>query len=205
MACEYSGVTREALRAIGFDAISCDLLPSDDNSPNHYQGDVIPLLDYQWDFILAHPTCTYLTNSGVRWLHSDPSRWEKMREGAEFFSKFLKANSPFIAVENPVMHKYAIEIIGRKQNCSSQPHEHGDPFTKRTCFWTLNLPKLLPSDPLDRPPEGWNDMVHKAPPGPDRWKVRSTTFPGMGKAVADQWGRIALAFWALRNQTLLGV
>jgi len=107
-----------------------------------------------------------------------------MREGAEFFLECLNGNAPMIAVENPVMHKYAVEIIGRKHDFSVQPYEHGDPFTKRTCFWTKGLPAIEPTNIIaERYP-----AVHRASPGKDRWKERSRSYPGIMNALAEQWG-----------------
>jgi len=116
VACEFSGVVRDAFIAKGHDAWSCDLLPTESrsNTLNHYEGNVLDLLDKGWDLMIAHPPCTYLCNSGVRWLHSQEGRWDKMKDGAEFFRKLLDANIPRIAIENPIPHKYALEIIGRK-------------------------------------------------------------------------------------------
>ena len=187
IACEYSGRVRQAFRDRGHDAWSCDLLPSEDNSEWHIQGDVVPLLQMKWDLIVAHPPCTYLCNSGVRWLHERPERWELMREGAEFFRIFMDA-APMVAIENPVMHRYALDIVGRKPDFTVQPWQFGDNFKKRTCFWTKGLPALKPTSDLD----GSNAKaeVHMASPGPDRWKLRSRTYQGIANAIADQWGNI---------------
>lgn len=134
--------------------------------------------------MIAHPPCTYLCNSGVRWLHSDPERWAKMREGAELFRTLLDAPIPHIAVENPIVHKYAVEIIGRRQDCVVQPWQHGHPETKATCLWLKNLPPLVPTNIV----EGREARVHRLPPSSDRWKLRSTTLPGIASAMAEQWG-----------------
>lgn len=184
IACEYSGRVRQAFRDRGHDAWSCDLLPSEDNSEWHIQGDVIPLLQMKWDLIIAHPPCTYLCNSGVRWLHERPERWELMREGAEFFRIFMDA-APKVAIENPVMHRYALEIVGRKPDFTVQPWQFGDNFKKRTCFWTKGLTRLMPNSDLDGSTA--KAEVHMASPGPDRWKLRSRTYQGIANAIADQW------------------
>lgn len=187
VACEYSGRVRDAFLARGHDAMSCDLLPTDVEGP-HYQGDVRDLDLAQFDLMVAHPTCTYLCNSGVRWLHERPERWPLMREGAEFFKALLNAPVARVAVENPVMHKYAKEIIGRGHDFSVQPWQFGDPAKKRTCFWTRGLPPLVPTSDMtaaDARPD-----VHYASPGPDRWKIRSTTYQGIADAIAEQWGNI---------------
>lgn len=183
VACEFSGAVRDAFRARGHNALSCDILPTEAPGP-HYEGDVMDILDDGWDLMVAHPPCTYLANSGVRWLHSEEGRWEKMREGAYFFRRLLDAPIPKVAIENPVMHKYAVEIIGRRQDFCVQPWQFGHGETKRTCFWTRGLPKLTPTEIV----EGRTPRVHHASPGPDRWKERSITLPGIARAIAEQWG-----------------
>ena len=112
VACEFSGIVRDAFRSRGADAVSCDLLPTEKPGP-HVQDDVLPLLRECWDLVIAHPPCTYLANSGVSWLHRRPGRWRLMREAAEFFVACLDANAPKVAVENPTMHRYGREIVGR--------------------------------------------------------------------------------------------
>lgn len=184
VACEYSGRVRDAFAARGHDAMSCDLLPSETEG-NHHTGDVRPLLKERWDLVIAHPPCTRLCNSGVRWL-AERDLWDDMREGAEFFLECLNANSPRVAVENPVMHKYAVEIVGRKADFSVQPWQFGDPYKKRTCFWTKGLPPLMPTSDMTAA-----DAVaecHLMSPGKDRWKKRSVTYQGIANAIADQWG-----------------
>jgi len=183
VACEFSGVVRDAFSALGHDAWSCDLLPTD--SPgNHIRGDVIEFIGDGWDLMIAHPPCTYLSNSGVRWLYEQYGRWEKMREGAEFFKALLNAPIPRIAVENPVMHKYAVEVIGRRQDQTVQPWQFGHGETKRTCLWLKGLPHLVPTNVVD----GREARVHMMPPSEDRWKLRSITYPGIAEAMASQWG-----------------
>lgn len=188
IACEYSGVVRDAFLARGIDAISCDLLPTDSPGP-HTEGDVMPLLrEREWDMVIAHPPCTYLCNSGVRWLHERPERWPKMRAAAMFFRACLSARAPYVAVENPVMHKYARGLVGRGQDFTVQPWQFGDPAKKRTCFWTRGLPPLRPTSTMtakDARPE-----CHHASPGPERWKLRSKTYPGIAAAIAEQWGSL---------------
>ena len=185
--CESSGIVRDAFIKRGHDAVSCDLLPTESSGP-HIQGDCT---DCDWsgfDLLICHPTCTYLCNSGVRWLHSDPSRWEKMREGARFFRWMLDLPCDQIAVENPVMHKYAVEIVGRRQDFTVQPWQFGDDFKKRTCFWTNGLPRLIPTSSLN----GSTAVAscHNEPPGPDQWKNRSRTYQGIAGAIAEQWSNI---------------
>ena len=144
IACEYSGTVREAFKAKGHDAWSCDILPTEIKG-QHLEGDVLNFLDRGWDLMIAHPPCTYLCNSGVSWLHRTKGRWEKMVEGAKFFKKLLEAPIKKIVIENPVMHKYAKEIIGRKQDQTIQPYEFAkslgsaDNVSKRTCLWLKKL------------------------------------------------------------------
>jgi len=182
VACEFSGRVRDAFIAKGHDAISCDLLPSD--GP-HIQGDVRGLLREPWDLVICHPPCTRLCNSGVRWLH-ERNLWQEMEEAAQFFLECLEANSPKVAVENPVMHRYAREIIGRGPDFTIQPWNFGDPFKKRTCFWTRGLDPLMPTSNMTAA-EAIAE-VHLMPPSEDRWKKRSITYQGIANAMADQWG-----------------
>lgn len=186
VACEYSGRTREAFRKLGHDAWSCDLLPSEDDSEFHIQGDVFGVIEHnQWDLMVAHPPCTYLCNSGVSWLHRVEGRWEQMREGAKFFKALMDAPIERIAIENPIMHKYAVEIIGRRQDQIVQPWMFGHGETKATGFWLKNLPLLEPTNVV----EGREQRLHRLPPSPDRWKERSRTYQGIADAMAQQWGK----------------
>jgi len=189
IACERSGVMRRAFRALGFDAWSCDLEPADDGSKYHYQADALRIArSREWDLVIAHPVCTYLCNSGVRWLTTDPDRWKLMIEGAAFFRSLLELpNAHHVAVENPVMHRYARTVVGRGPDFSVQPWQFGDDEKKRTCWWVRDLPALQATSELDGSTA--NDSIHRAPPGPDRARFRSETFPGMAAACAEQWGR----------------
>ena len=182
--CENSDVVGSAFRAQGHDVTSSDLEPSA-GSPNHYQGDGRWLLQKQWDLVIAHPPCTRLCNSGVRWL-AERNLWDDMREGADFFLECLNANAARVAVENPIMHKYARAIVGRGPDCIVQPYDFGDWESKRTAFWTKNLPPLLPT--IMRGEAIIAQSVFNAPPSADRWQLRSKTFPGMAAAMALQWG-----------------
>jgi hypothetical protein len=183
IACEYSGRVRDAFAAAGHDALSCDLLPTESYGP-HLQGDVRQILDFPWDMLIAHPPCTRLCNSGVRWL-SERDLWDELREAAAFFKLFLDATHiPMRAVENPVMHKHALALVGRKHDFSLQPWEHGEPYSKRTCFWTHGLPPLKPSKIVAEREQA----VWKMGPSETRWKDRSRTYPGVAKAMASQWG-----------------
>lgn len=200
IACEYSGRVREAFRKLGHDAWSCDLLPSDDDSPYHIQGDVQELLDKGWDLMIAHPPCTYLANSGVQhlWLGrkkengKNIERWQQMEEGKRFLLSFLNAPIPKIAVENPTPHSYA----GLPPYTQAvHPYYFGEEAQKRTCLWLKGLQPLVATDIVgkgeqyigkDGRPNG--SKWYQLPPSGDRWKHRSTTFQGIADAMADQWG-----------------
>ena len=192
VACEYSGTVRDAFIALGHDAMSCDLLPTDKPGP-HYQGDVFDIINDSWDLMIAHPPCTYLTNSGVTWLHKDPSRWDKLDEGAAFFKALLNLKIPKIAIENPIMHKYAKERIGNvKQTQIIQPWMFGHKEQKATCLWLKGLPPLTATNNVKEAmlnlPKHERERLHYLPPSPNRWKIRSTTFQGIANAMAIQWG-----------------
>ena len=191
IACEFSGVVRDAWIARGHDALSCDLLPTESPGP-HYQGDVRDILGQPWDLMIAHPSCQYLTNSGVRWLYKDgvkangkdPLRWAEMSAARAFFEALHGADHiRKICVENPVPHGHA-NLPPFTQ--SIQPWQFGHGEVKRTCLWLRGLPKLVPTDIVD----GRHARVHLASPGPDRWKERSITLPGIAAAMADQWGSL---------------
>lgn len=193
VACEYSGTVRNAFLERGHDAWSCDLLPSEDGSNRHIRGDARDLLNDGWDLLMvAHPPCTRLCNSGVRWLSVPPPRrtrddmWRELDEGAALFSAFWNAPIERICVENPVMHRHAKErIVNYAEPAQSvQPWQFGHGETKRTCFWLKNLPPLVPTNIVP----GRTPRVHHASPGPDRWKERSRFFRGIAEAMADQWG-----------------
>jgi hypothetical protein len=199
VACEYSGRVRDAFTALGHHAMSCDLLPTD--APGrHHQGDIFDVIDDGWDLMIAHPPCTYLTNAGVRWLYSpdktrNEPRWVDLASGAAFFKRLLDAPIPKIVVENPIPHSYAIALIGRTYDQLVQPWQFGHKANKATCFWLKGLPKLeptnvvgpMPRDVADEERRVWN-AIHLAPPGPNRWKMRSTTFLGIAAAMASQLG-----------------
>lgn len=194
VACEYSGTVRDAFRALGHDAVSCDLLPSDKPGP-HYQGDVSDIIANGWDLMVAHPPCTYMTNSGVTWLHKDPARWGLLDEAAKFFSELLNAPIPRIAIENPIMHKHAKERIGNiKQTQVIQPWMFGHTEQKATCLWLKGLPALTPTNNVKEEmlklPARERQRLHYLPPSTDRWKIRSTTCQGIADAMAQQWGTL---------------
>ena len=184
IACEHSGRVREAFRAKGHDAWSCDLIPSDDNSKYHIQNDIINLLDpfEQWDMMIAFPPCTYLCNSGVRWLKDNSERRAKMHYAAMFFRNLLECPVP----------KIAIERIGRKYDQIIQPWQFGEDASKATCLWLKGLPKLDPTKIIRRKryanqtPTGQN----KLGPSADRARLRGITYQGIADAMADQGAEI---------------
>jgi len=188
--CEYSGTVRDAFADMGWDAWSCDLLPSEQPG-NHYQCGVKAVLDKGWDLFIGHPTCTYLTNSGVCWLHKDPSRWYKMRDAAVFFNTLLRTDIEYVAIENPIPHKYARELLDSSYTQLVQPWMFGHMESKATCLWLRNLPNLQPTnivkDRMMLLPYKERNRLHYLPPGPDRWKERSRTYPGIAQAMAAQW------------------
>lgn len=196
VACEYSGVVRDAFLLAGHDAMSCDLLPTDAPGP-HYQGDVRDVLDYPWDLMIAHPPCTHLSVSGARWATDHWVRSEKHHEGQywhdgsakraaqaealNFVKMLMAADIPHKAIENPIS---IISSRIRKPDQIIQPWQFGHGETKATCLWLKNLPLLQPTKVVD----GREPRVHKMPPSADRWKLRSATYPGIADAMADQWG-----------------
>ena len=191
VACEKSGRVRDAFLARGHAAVSCDLEPTDAPGP-HVTGDVEPLLAEPWDLVIAHPPCTYLANSGVRWLQGNAARWDAMLEAARFFRACLAANSPRVAVENPVMHGHARRAVGCGPSFSVQPWQFGGDLQKRTCFWLVGLPPLVPI--VRRPPAGIRQAAWRMPPAPDRAARRSVTPRHLAAAMADQWGRTLRLF-----------
>lgn len=203
--CETSGVVRRAFAARGHDAWSCDLLPSEDRSNKHLICDIREILNDGWDLLTVfHPPCTRLCNSGVRWLHVPPpgktkeQMWQELEEGAALFSACWNAPIERVAVENPVMHCHAKALIENYQPPAQtvQPWWFGDPFFKATSFYLRNLPALQATNRLTPPRPGtpehkaWS-AVHRASPGPDRWRDRSRTYPGIADAAAEQWGGCA--------------
>jgi hypothetical protein len=192
IACEYSGRVRDAFRARGHDAVSCDLLPTDAPGP-HIQGDVLGVLNQGWDMMVAFPPCTYLCSSGLHWNKRRPERANKTTDALEFVRALLDAPIPRIAVENPVG---CISTRIRKPDQIVQPHEFGDDASKRTCLWLKGLPKLASTErALPRLVNGkprWGNQTdsgqNKLAPSKDRWKVRSLTYRGIAQAMATQWG-----------------
>ncbi len=177
VACEYSGIVRDAFAAKGHDAWSCDLLPTE-RPGQHIQGDVLAILNDGWDLMIAHPPCTHLAVSGSRWFK------DKVNEQAEalvFVKMLMDAPIPRFAIENPIS---VISSRIRKPDQIIQPWQFGHGETKATCLWLQGLPKLTAIHIVD----GREARIHKMPPGPNRWKERSRTFPGIAQAMADQWG-----------------
>tara|TARA_R100000951_G_scaffold25408_3_gene21636 strand:+ start:2178 stop:2768 length:591 start_codon:yes stop_codon:yes gene_type:complete len=192
VACEFSGTVRDAFLKKGHDAISCDILEGEGDGP-HYQGDIRDILYNGWDLIIAHPPCTYLANSGVSWLHKDETRWPKLDEAAKFFNLFLNLPNQKICVENPIMHKYAKERIGnRNQSQVIQPWMFGHLEQKATCLWLRGLPLLKETKNVKEDmlalTSAERQKLHWLPPSPNRWKLRSKTYQGIADAMADQWG-----------------
>ena len=179
IACEYSGTVRDAFIAQGHDAMSCDLLPTDRGGP-HYQGDVFDIIDEGWDLMIAHPPCTHLAVSGAR--HFAAKQADGRQADALFFvHRLLDAPISRICLENPVS---IISSRIRKPDQIIQPWQFGHGETKTTCLWLKGLPKLIPTDIV----QGRADRIHKMPPSPDRWKLRSTTYQGIADSMAKQWG-----------------
>lgn len=202
---EYSGRVRDAFAKKGHDTLSCDLLPTE-NPGNHYQGDLFDIVDGDFDFIGSHPECTYLTNSGVRWLYNKDGsknidRWIKLENAVNHFNQ-VKSKIKTGYLENPIPHKYArdgfksvvtgkwVKGIGNYDQVV-QPWQFGHKELKATCLWLIGLPKLIPSEIINPPSDKeerkkWA-IVHRCPPGADRWKIRSRTYMGIAKAMAYQW------------------
>jgi hypothetical protein len=196
VACEYSGRIRDAFLDAGHYAMSCDLLPSDSlNSGDHYQGDVRDILENGWDLMVAHPPCTYLSVSGMHWT-TRGLRDPKLTEDAlDFVRLLMDAPIPRIAIENPVS---VISSRIRKPDQIIMPYQFGEDASKKTCLWLKNLPPLRPTGFIEpRIINGkprWGNQTdggqNKLAPSDDRWKVRSETYKGIAKAIANQWGNL---------------
>lgn len=192
VACEYSGVVRDAFLAAGHDAISCDLLPTDVPGP-HYQGDVLDLLADDWDLMIAHPPCTYLCSSGLHWNKRVPGRAEQTEAALEFVKRLLYAPIPKIAVENPIG---AIGTRIKKATQTIHPWQFGHDASKATCLWLKGLPGLIPTEIVEprivNGKKRWGNQTdsgqNRLGPSEDRWKIRSTTYKGIAEAMAAQWG-----------------
>ena len=209
IACEFSGAIRNEFRKLGHNVMSADLVKSNDNSPHHHIGDVREILNENpingmpWDLMIAHPPCTYLTVSGNRWFKEEyrerfPDRFKQRQEGIDFFMELMNADIPHIAVENPIG---IMSTHYRKPDQIIQPWQFGDPFQKSTCLWLKDLPKLAPTNIVSkgefvewvdkktgktkRQAKWYADALSKSPK--EREKIRNTTFPGIARAVAEQY------------------
>ncbi len=179
VACEFSGIVRDAFIRHGHDALSCDLLPTESPGP-HYQGDVMDIITDGWGMMIACPPCTHLAVSGARWFKD---KQEEQRQAIEFFMKLINAPIDKICVENPVS---IMSTKFRKSDQRIHPWQFGHGETKTTCLWLKNLPLLIPVNIVP----GRESRIHHLPPSPDRWKERSRTYPGIAEAMATQWGNL---------------
>lgn len=191
IACEYSGTVRDAFTALGYDATSCDLLPSE-TPGKHYQGSVMDILNDGWDLLIGHPPCTYLSNAGGHYLKDNPERMQQMKDACIFFNTLLNCSIPYVALENPVQHGEARKYI-RKYNQKIQPFYFGDREKKTICLWLKGLKCLMPTKILTVEPKGmvtksdgrkyyyWHHQSKSA-------KERARFFPGIAAAMAEQWG-----------------
>jgi hypothetical protein len=210
IACEFSGSIRNEFRKLGHNAWSCDIVPSVDNSPYHYQCDVLEVINSQpWDLMIAHPPCTYLTVSGNRWFKDEyrerfPQRFQQREDSIAFFMTLMNANIPHIAVENPIG---IMSTTYRKADQIIQPWQFGDPFQKSTCLWLKDLPQLQHTNVVEkgefvewvdkktgktkRQAKWYMDALNGKTPQ-ERQKIRNTTFPGIAKAIAEQYSHYIL-------------
>lgn len=202
IACEYSGIVRDAFIKNGHDAMSCDLLPTESNGP-HHQGDVTDILDQGWDLLIAHPPCTYLCVSGLHWNKNDHKRTKKTKAAIEFVKLLMNTNINKIAIENPVS---CISTKIRKPDQLIQPYNFGHDASKKTCLWLKNLPYLKGENYIQpRIINGkprWGNQTdsgqNKIPPSANRGKIRSLTYHGIAEAMANQWGDAAKRKYQLR-------
>lgn len=177
VACEFSGIVRDAFIARGHDAWSCDILPTEKPGP-HIQDDVLKHISDGWDMMIAHPPCTHLAVSGARWFKD---KIHEQNLAIDFFIALADASIPKVAVENPIS---IMSTVYRKPDQIIQPWWFGHGETKATCLWLRGLPKLHPTKVVD----GRYGRVHRMPPGPERWRERSRTYQGIADAMAEQWG-----------------
>lgn len=194
VACEYSGRVRDAFIAAGHDALSCDLLPTDSAGP-HYQGDVLDIINDEWDLMVAHPPCTYLSVSGMHWTTRGLRDPQLTEDALDFVRKLLDAPIERIALENPVS---VISSRIRKPDQIINPYEFGHDASKKTCLWLKNLPKLASTNYIEpriiNGRKRWGNQTdsgqNKLAPSDDRWKIRSETYKGIAEAMANQWGSL---------------
>lgn len=177
VACEFSGTVRDAFASLGHEAVSCDLLPSE-KPGNHWQGDVLEILNLGWDLMIAHPPCTHLAVSGARWFHI---KQKEQEDALAFVHLLMLAPIPRIRIENPIS---VISSRIRKPDQIIQPWMFGHGETKATCLWLKNLPRLSHTNIVP----GRDSRVHRMPPSADRWRKRSITYQGIADAMAAQWG-----------------
>lgn len=195
IACEFSGIVREAFRKRGLDAWSCDLLDSEIPSPYHIKDDVLKHLNDGWDLMIAHPPCTHLAVSGARWFKDRP---QEQKDAIEFFMRLVNAPIYWIAIENPIG---IMSSRWRKPSQIIQPWMFGHGETKSTCMWLKNLPNLMPTNIVS----GREGRVWKESPSPDRWKKRSRTYTGIAEAMAEQWGFVVSQYPKIFNDLPLEV
>jgi hypothetical protein len=188
IACEYSGKVRDAFRALGHDAWSCDLLPSDNLTDYHYTGDCWPVIAEGWDLIIMHPPCTALAVSGNRWYGSGMPKHQDRLDSIEWtlaLYEHAKKHAPRVAFENPV------GVLPIKPTQYIQPYQFGHPESKKTGLWLHNLPPLVPTNDVEHVwrtlPKKEAQRIHMLPPSEDRWKIRSETYTGIAEAMASQW------------------
>ena len=188
IACEYSGKVRDAFRALGYDAWSCDLLPSDNLTDYHYTGDCWPVIAEGWDLIIMHPPCTALAVSGNRWYGKGMPKHQDRLDSIDWtmaLYEHAKKHAPRVAFENPV------GVLPIKPTQYIQPYQFGHPESKKTGLWLHNLPPLVPTDDVEdvwrKLPKKEAQRIHMLPPSKDRWKIRSETYTGIAEAMASQW------------------
>lgn len=187
--CEYSGTVRDAFLALGHDAMSCDLLPTDKPGP-HFQGDVFEAIAMKdWDLAIFHPPCTYLSSSGLHWNKRRPERQALTDRAVEFVVALWHCGIARVCIENPIG---CLSTKFMKPTQIIQPWQFGDPESKATCLWVRGMETLKPTNILELPASGrWQNQTasgqNKLGPSPDRWKIRSTTYPGIAQAMANQW------------------
>lgn len=189
VACEFSGVVRRAFRDEGHAAWSCDLLPAEDGDAYHIQDDILNYINGEWDLMIAHPPCTHLSLAGARWFTDPgfPNKKQQQAEAIAFFQKIQSSTIPRICIENPQPLGVVMEAVGRYDQ-KFQPWNFRDDETKGICLWLKNLPPLVKI--VTEKPENVTARVWRMPPGPERQKERSRFFPGVAKAMAEQWGNL---------------
>ena len=195
IACEYSGIVRDAFVKRGFNAMSCDLLKTD-KPGNHYTGDIRDILYEDWDLVIGHPPCTFIANSGVQHLYNkdkskNVERWNNLKEATDFFKLFINHPCKKIAIENPIPHGHALKLIGKKYSQIIHPWQFGHMEQKATCLWLKGLPNLKPTNnvysEMMKLSKKERQRLHYLPPSALRWKIRSQTYQGIADAIASQF------------------